>query len=290
MTVGNFDGVHLGHCKILAAVKLQAERLSVPSTVVIFEPQPREYSLDVPPPRLTGLREKVRLILAQGIDHVLCMRFDEDLKHLRAESFIEQVLVDAIGARCVVVGDDFRFGSGREGDYHLLETCSVDYGFSLEPVATISDGQERISSTRIREALGRDDFDLASKLLGRPYTLTGRVARGQQLGRQLGFPTANMVVGQHQLPLNGVFAVRLQLPDGQSSQGIANIGKRPTIGDLEKPILEVHILDYEGDIYGRRITVEPVCKLREEKTFESLDQLKAAIKKDYDTARKFFAS
>jgi riboflavin kinase/FMN adenylyltransferase len=287
-TIGSFDGVHLGHQVIIDQVKGRARALGLPSVVMVFEPQPSEFlSGEQAPARLMLLRDKMVALREAGIDRVLCLQFNPRLRGMTAEAFIEQVLVQGLAVKHLVIGDDFRFGSDRRGDFQLLQSVSANHGFALERTHTVEHGGERISSTRIRRLLEQEQFVLAETLLGKPYAIHGTVVHGQQLGRKLGFPTANVHLNRYRSPLSGVFAVRVTIA-GKPLAGVANIGIRPTVAGLVKPILEVHVLDFDGNLYGQRMAVQPVKKLREEKKFSSLDELKDNIARDVDHAREFF--
>lgn len=288
-TIGSFDGVHRGHQVIIDQVKDHACALGLPSVVMVFEPQPSEFlSGEQAPARLMLLRDKMVALREAGIDRVLCLQFNPRLRCMTAEAFIEQVLVKGLAVKHLVIGDDFRFGSDRKGDFELLQSVSARNGFVLERTRTVEQGGTRISSTRIRHLLEQEQFALAEELLGKPYAIHGTVVYGQQLGRKLGFPTANVRLNRYRSPLSGVFAVQVTTA-GKTLKGVANIGIRPTVAGLVKPILEVHVLDFNGNLYGQRLSVQPLKKLREEKKFSSLDELKENIARDVDRAREFFA-
>jgi len=289
-TIGSFDGVHLGHQAILRQVINKAKALGLPSVVMVFEPQPHEFfSGEKAPARLMRLREKAKALFAAGIDRVFCLQFNRSLRRLSAREFIQRVLVDGIGVKYLVVGDDFRFGCDRSGDYELLKQAGKTHGFDVIDTHTYEIEGERVSSTRIRRELEAGHFEFVAQLLGKPYTITGHVVYGQQLGRQLGVPTANVQLRRYRSPLNGVFAVESRLADGRLVQGVANVGVRPTVGGETKPILEVHLFDFDEHIYGQIIEVEFKTKLREETKFESLELLKAQLQRDIEDARAFFA-
>lgn len=284
-TIGNFDGVHVGHQAILSRLRAHSERLGLPGCVVIFEPQPREFfAPDAAPPRLTRLREKLTLLQQNGVDRVLCLAFNRRLRELSAEQFVQQVLIDGLGVRHLEVGDDFRFGCDRSGDFAFLQQSGSEHGFTVEAANTVAENGERISSSRLRQVLADGDFILASLLLGRPFSITGRVVYGQQLGRTIGAPTANVQLKRVNPPLHGVYRVSVEL-DGVVRKGVANIGKRPSVSGDGKAHLEVHLFDFAGDLYGRRLTVVFHQKLRDEKRFDSLDALQAAIEADFAAAR-----
>lgn len=287
-TIGNFDGVHRGHQAILARLRERAAELGVPSCVVIFEPQPREFfAPDKAPARLTRLREKLCLLNEQGVDRVLCLAFNRRLRELSAAEFVHATLVQGLGVRHLEVGDDFRFGCDRAGDFDFLRKAGAAEGFTVEAATTIEVDGERVSSTRVRQALADGDLGAVEALLGRPFSLGGRVMHGQRLGRRLGAPTANIQLKRRSTPLNGVFVVSLEL-EGQQLAGVANIGTRPSVESDGKPHLEVHLLDYQGDLYGRRVCVTFHRKLRDEQRFASLEALKTAIDADIAAARDYW--
>ncbi|MBA4501120.1 bifunctional riboflavin kinase/FAD synthetase [Marinobacterium marinum] len=287
-TIGNFDGVHQGHRKVLAQVKAKAAELGLPGVVIIFEPQPREFfgGAEVPP-RLTRFDEKVRLLEAEGIDRVVCLTFNSRLRSMSAEAFIDELLLQGLAVQHFVVGDDFRFGCDRRGDFDMLCAAGKRHGFSVEGTTTYQLAGDRVSSTRIRTALQQNDFELAAALLGWRYAVTGRVMHGQKLGRQLGVPTANVRMHRYACPLRGVFAVRAEI-DGQCLPGVCNVGIRPTVNGRQ-PVLEVHLLDYQGEeLYGRLMRVEFLHFVRNERAFDGIDALKAQIETDIDHVRAWF--
>ena len=291
VTIGSFDGVHLGHQAVIRQVIAKARELDVPSVAMVFEPQPHEFfSGEQAPARLMRLREKALALFEAGIDRVCCLQFNRSLRQLSAEDFIQQVLVEGLGVKYLVVGDDFRFGCDRSGDYQLLQRVGQERGFEVSDTHTFEVDGERVSSTRIRGELEQGSFEQVAKLLGKPYSISGHVGYGQQLGRQLGVPTANVQLRRYRSPLSGVFAVTVKLTDGRVVPGVANVGVRPTVGDILKPILEVHLLDFSGDLYGQMITVEFKTKLREEQKFESIDVLTKQIHRDIDHANAYFAA
>ena len=283
-TIGNFDGVHLGHQTIIDQVKRKATALSLPSVVMVFEPLPREFFQGLEaPPRLMGFRQKLEALLIAGIDIVLCVRFDETFRSYSAMDFINNVLIDGLAVRHLVVGDDFRFGCDRAGDFALLEKVGKTADFSVENTCTVTVAGERVSSTGVRNLLLDNQLSKAESLLGRPYVIHGRVVYGRQLGRQIGSPTANILL--HQMPaLRGVYVVGVTLDDGTTHDGIANIGLRPTV-DGKQPALEVHLFDFTGTLYGQHISVVFRHGLRDEEKFDSIDALKAQIARDFDAAR-----
>ncbi|HXQ98782.1 MAG TPA: bifunctional riboflavin kinase/FAD synthetase [Pseudomonas sp.] len=284
-TIGNFDGVHRGHQAILARLRERAVELGLPSCVVIFEPQPREFfSPETAPARLARLRDKLDLLAAEGVDLVLCLPFNQRLSKLSAAEFVDTVLIDGLGVKHLEVGDDFRFGCDRIGDFDFLQKVGADKGFTVEAAQTVEIDGVRVSSTKVRNALAAGDFTLAADLLGRPFEISGRVLHGQKLARQLGTPTANVQLKRRRVPLTGVYLVSAKIDD-KVWPGVANIGVRPTVAGDGRPHLEIHLLDFAGDIYGRRLTVVFHQKLREEQRFASLEALKTAIDADVAAAR-----
>ena len=288
-TIGNFDGVHRGHQAILARLRERAVELGVPSCVVIFEPQSREFfTPETAPARLARLRDKLQLLAEEGVDRVLCLAFNQRLRSLSAAEFVDRILVDGLGVQHLEVGDDFHFGCDRVGDFDFLQHAGVNQGFTVEAAQTVELDGLRVSSTQVRNALAAADFDLAERLLGRPFRIAGRVLHGQKLARQLGTPTANVQLKRRRVPLTGVYLVSVDI-DGQSWPGVANIGVRPTVAGDGKAHLEVHLLDFAGDLYDRRLTVVFHQKLREEQRFASLEALKTAINADVAAARALAA-
>lgn len=284
-TIGNFDGVHRGHQAILVRLRERAVELGVPSCVVIFEPQPREYfAPDTAPARLARLRDKLELLAAEGVDQVLCLAFNQRLSKLSAAEFVDTILVDGLGVKHLEVGDDFRFGCDRLGDFDFLTQVGDAKGFTVEAARTVEMEGVRVSSTQVRKALAVADFKLAEDLLGRPFQITGRVLHGQKLARQLGWPTANVQLKRHRVPFTGVYLVSVEI-DGRQWPGVANIGVRPTVAGDGKAHLEVHLLDFAGNLYDRRLTVAFHHKLRDEQRFASLEALKSAIGADVAAAR-----
>jgi len=290
-TIGNFDGVHLGHQAILAQLTGQAARLRLPRLVITFEPQPQEFFAGptAPPARLMRLREKLLALDGLGIERVLCLEFDHRLAAMPAQTFIDELLAQRLGIRYLVIGDDFRFGRHRAGDFAMLVEAGKGHGFTVaNNHSYILDG-ERVSSTRVRQALGQGDLELAARLLGRPYDMCGRVAHGDRRGRTIGFPTANIHLHRRVTPVYGVYAVLLSSPGLRLWPGIANVGRRPTVqGARER--LEVHLLEYQGDLYGLHVKVDFLRYLRPEQRFDSLDALQAQIQRDEYAARTWFTA
>jgi len=287
-TIGNFDGVHLGHRAVFQRLLAKGRELGLPATVITFEPQAMEYfAPDAAPPRLTRLREKLAALSDCGIEQVMLLEFGPRLARMDAREFVRDLLVNGLEARHLLVGDDFRFGRGREGDYRLLETMGEEHGFAVEDLHTITHGEERVSSTRIREALARGDLELARHLLGRPYRICGRIGHGDKRGRTIGFPTANINLHRRVSPLRGVFAVMVEGVAERPLSGVANIGTRPTLAGEPRYLLEVHLFDFAGDLYGRHAEVEFRLRLRDEKKFGSFEELKTQIERDAAAAREY---
>ena len=273
---------------MLSRLTEAAEDLRLPPAILTFEPHPREYfARAAAPPRLTRLRQKVELFRAFAIAHVYVARFDQRLAGLAPETFIEDVLVRRLGVRWVLVGDDFRFGKARAGDLAVLRAHART--FSVEGMRTVVVSDERASSSAVRDALGCGDLDRAAALLGRPYAIAGRVAHGDKLGRNLGFPTANIPL-KHRPPLQGIFAVRVHGLGGVALAGVASLGVRPTVTENGKPLLEVFLFDFDDNIYGRRVTVEFLHKLRDEERYDDVGALTQQIRADVAQAREYFAT
>lgn len=288
-TIGSFDGVHLGHQAILRQLIDVARHHQLPAVVIVFEPQPHEFfSRDKAPARLMRLRDKIQALLAAGVQRVLCIRFNDPLRRLSAEDFVEKVLLDGLAIKHLVVGDDFRFGCDRRGNFALLQEIGRQRGFAVTDTCTLEINGERVSSTRIRQLLEQGDFAQAETLLGKPYSIHGRIGYGQQLGRKLGVPTANVHLHRYRSPLHGVFTVSVKLRDGSLCQGVANIGVRPTVAGDKKPLLEVHLFNFSRKIYGEMIDVIFHSKLRDEKKFNSLDELQAQLQADIVQGQAFF--
>lgn len=288
-TIGNFDGAHLGHQAVLSQLAMKGDMLRLPAVVITFEPQPFEYFVpEKAPARLTRFREKVEALRAFSIQQLCVLRFNQALAQMSAEAFIQKLLVEGLNVRYLVVGDDFRFGRQRHGDFAMLQQAGKQYGFQVVNMHTFAIEHDRVSSTRIRDALRDGDLEMAEKLLGRPYRMSGRVAHGDKRGRQMGFPTANIHLHRCKIPLTGVFAVQLFGLDEEPVNGVANIGIRPTIGG-NKALLEVHLFDFNRDIYGEHVQVHFLHKIRDEQRFDGLDALIAQIEIDCDQAKAFFA-
>lgn len=292
VTIGNFDGVHLGHQAVLAQMVEKSQQLGVPGVIVMFEPTPQEFfaarnGSAQAPARLTRLREKLQSLRRYAVDRVLCLHFDRQFAAQIAEDFIDTLLVKQLGVRCLIVGDDFRFGYRRQGDLAMLQAAGERHGFQVVNMHTFNIDGHRVSSTRIREALDKGDLNTASKLLGRPYHMSGRIVHGDKRGHQIGFPTANIYLHRHVSPLRGVYAVSMFGLEREPIDGVANIGIRPSIDGTEC-LLEVHLLDFDGDIYGRHVQVVFLARLRDERRFESMAALQQQIGIDVQQARTLF--
>ena len=289
-TIGNFDGVHLGHQAVLGQLAEKAAELNLPTTLITFEPQPMEYFIpDKVPARLTRFREKILALQRYSVDRVCCLSFNDKLAKLSAENFIEQVLVEKLGVKYLVVGDDFRFGAKRVGTFEMLVEAGKKHGFQVVSMHTFEIDNERVSSTRIRRALEEGEMSSAEKLLGRRYRMSGRVAHGEKLGRELGFPTANIHLHRHASAIQGIFVVEVFGLDEEPLQGVASLGTRPTVNET-KALLEVFLFDFDQDIYGRHIQVSFLKKLRDEEKFDSLDELIKQIQLDVEQAQAYFAA
>ena len=288
-TIGAFDGVHNGHRAVLGQLLEKSAELALPSVVILFEPLPREYFAPLQAPsRLMSFREKFRELAALGLDRVLRVRFDASMQNMTAESFIQRIFVDGLGVKYIVVGDDLRFGRGREGDFALLEKLGEQCGYQVMHTDTLDMSGDRVSSTRIRKTLESADFQLAEQLLGRPYSMTGKVVHGDRRGRTLGTPTANLQLHRLRSPLSGVYLVEVEGLAERALPGVANVGVRPTVGDSLQANLEVHILDIDERLYGKTLTVVFLKKIREEIKFPSLEELREQIDRDKAQAREFF--
>ncbi|MEW8671223.1 MAG: bifunctional riboflavin kinase/FAD synthetase [Candidatus Thiodiazotropha sp.] len=286
-TIGNFDGVHLGHQSVFRHLMEKGEALNLPTTVVTFEPQPREFfQPDSAPARLTRLREKLQAIGESGVQRVVVLEFNKRLAAMPAETFVRELLMEGLGTRFLSVGDDFRFGRGRKGDFDLLRRMGGEFGFEVENMNTYKLDADRVSSTRIRELLTLGDLTAAAQCLGRPYRICGRVIHGHKRGRTIGFPTLN--VNMHRLvsPLHGVYAVKVDGLDPHGLPGVANIGNRPMVEGDHRYRLEVHLFNFEREVYGKHVSVEFVRKLRDEQCFDSFEVLRQQIARDAEQARE----
>jgi riboflavin kinase / FMN adenylyltransferase len=287
LTIGNFDGVHRGHQAMLARLTEAGDDLELPSAVLTFDPHPREFfARDGAPPRLSSIRGKLEQFSAAGVQRVYVARFNAQLATMTADEFIDRMLVDRLGVRWVLVGEDFRFGRDRTGNLAVLRAAARSY--SVEAMRTVAVDGERASSTAVRQALAAGELAHAARLLGRPYAMTGRVAHGDKLGASLGFPTANIVL-RHKPALSGIFAVRVHGLGAAPRAGVASLGVRPTVKANAKPLLEVFIFDFNEPIYGRRVNVEFLHKLRDEERYPDLESLTRQIRADVAQAREYFA-
>jgi riboflavin kinase/FMN adenylyltransferase len=289
-TIGNFDGVHVGHAHILEKLVSVAKDRKLLAAVMIFEPQPLEYfSADSAPPRLSTLRKKLERFKEIGVDAVFVIPFDSEFSSLSADAFIDRYLVELLPVEWLLVGDDFRFGKGRVGDFRVLRERGQERGFEVEATDSITISGVRVSSSVVREALKSGDFQKSQEFLGRSYNITARVVRGNALGRTFGFPTANLGLKNLKSPLSGIYLVRVVGDEIDERYGLASIGSRPTI-ELNGSIkVEIFILDFDGDLYGKKITVTVLSKLRDEKQFASVDEMITAMKMDEARARKLIA-
>jgi riboflavin kinase/FMN adenylyltransferase len=279
LTIGKFDGVHLGHQAVLSQVVEKAKELGLPSTVMVFEPQPEElFTPEQAPARLSLLRDKYTQLKALGVDRLLCVKFDRHFAAFSATDFIEGLLVNKLGIKYLVVGDDFRFGKGRVGEFSTLVEEGGKYQFDVVSTQSFRLEDCRISSTAVRDALSDNDFDLAQQMLGRPFSIAGKVLHGDKRGRTIGFPTANVLLKRCKAPVNGVFAVSVTVANERYS-GVANIGHRPTVNG-QRSQLEVHLFDFDNEIYGQFISVALVSKIRQEMKFDSFELLHQQIQKD----------
>jgi riboflavin kinase/FMN adenylyltransferase len=294
LTIGAFDGIHVGHQEMIRVLRDRGQQHGLPAALLSFEPTPREFFAEVsgkgtPPARLTRFREKFEALQRFGVDRFICMRFDERVRCLGREEFVSEVLVKALGVRHIVVGHDFRFGRDNQGDIACLRTLAASGGFEVTEVPPFVIDGERVSSSLIREALGAGDLARASKLLGRPYRMTGKVLHGEKLGRKLGFPTANLRLHRRTTPLAGVFAVRVTGGGLTNAPGVASLGTRPAVNGKEL-LLEAHVFDFDGDLYRQPLHVDFIAFLREERWFADLDALIAQMQIDAAQARQILSS
>lgn len=286
VTIGNFDGMHLGHQAMLRQLRERARALGAKATAMIFEPAPREFFQgDAAPARLSSLREKCMALAAAGAEQVLAVRFDRAFSRLAPQDFVHRLLIDGLGARYVLVGDDFRFGHDRSGDFATLEAAGAEHGFEVAAVPTVEVDGARVSSTRVRAALAAHDFDLARRLLGRDYVICGRVRHGNELGRELGFPTANFALKRRASPVNGIYVVRVR----GIGHGVASVGTRPTVQGKDR-LLEVYCYDFDGDLYGRHLEIDFLHWLRDEVKFPDVETMRQQIANDAEKGREWLLS
>ena len=288
LTIGNFDGVHLGHQALLNELCAAAQLRGLPVAVMVFEPHPREFfTPQQAPARLTNLREKLELFAGMGMDRVHVCRFNSAFSQMSALDFAS-ALHTKLAAKFVLIGDDFRFGSKRSGDFALMKSVGAQYGFDVQAMHSVQQDGVRISSTAVRAALAEGNMSLAQSYLGRPYSISGRVERGDGLGKQIGFPTANIQLKHNRPPLNGIFVVRVQGDDLPPTQGVASLGVRPTVRSDGKPVLEVHLLDFAQQIYGKHLRVDFLHKLRDEEKYPDVEKLTRQIALDVDNTKQWF--
>jgi riboflavin kinase/FMN adenylyltransferase len=289
LTIGNFDGLHLGHRAMLERLAARAQELGLPTTVMTFEPHPRElFTPEQAPARLTSLREKLQLLDSCGVDRANVCHFSRKWAALSAADFIERILVRGLAVRHIIIGDDFRFGKGRAGDFAMLAAAGQKHGFGVEAMHTVELKGERVSSSAVREALAAGELEHAAALLGRPYCISGRVVHGDKIGRKIGYPTANIQLKRKRVALTGIFAVNVTGLDKRHLPGAASLGVRPTLGHGLRPVLEVNLFDFDREIYGSHITVHFLHKMRDEAKFDSLDDLQAQIGRDVAGIRNYF--
>lgn len=289
LTIGNFDGLHLGHRTMLTRLVEVAKARSMASVVMTFEPQPQEFfAPDQAPARLTSLREKLELLEGAGVDVVLVSRFDFRMAQIPADEFVDRIIDRALGTRWLLVGDDFRFGARRSGNFELLVSLASRYGFEVEATRSVTLDGERVSSTAVRACLQAGELDAAARLLGRRYSICGRVERGDGIGTGFGYPTANVRLNRLRPPLTGIFVVEVEGLCERALPGVASLGVRPTVTSRGRAVLEVHLFDFAADIYGKRIEVRFLSKLRDEAKFSSVDALVAQMDRDALSAREYF--
>ncbi|MEW5880892.1 MAG: bifunctional riboflavin kinase/FAD synthetase [Pseudomonadota bacterium] len=289
LTIGNFDGVHRGHAALLARVVGAARERGLVAAVMTFEPHPREFFAPAQAPaRVANIRDKLEALRAAGIERVYIEHFNRRFASLTAEQFIDDVLVAGCRMKWLMVGDDFRFGARRAGDLALLRARAAAGGYVVEQLPAVLDGSERVSSSAVRAALGAGDLERAQQLLGRPYTISGRVLHGAKLGRTIGYPTLNLRIAHKRPAVHGVFAVKVHGIDDRAWPGVASVGLRPTVDDTGRWLLEVHLFDFARQVYGKLVRVEFLAKLRDEEKYGTLDELTAAIARDAQRARDLF--
>jgi riboflavin kinase / FMN adenylyltransferase len=293
LTIGNFDGLHLGHRAMLDKLIAVARARNLPACVLTFEPHPREFfSPDHAPARLSGLREKLSMLQQAGVDHAFVIRFSRAFSAQSPQEFIDRVLVSGLDVQYLIIGDDFFFGKNRAGNFSVLQAAGAAQGFVVESMPTVEVdsefGKMRVSSSAVRDALDAGGLELARRLLGRAYNMAGRVIHGDKIGRELGFPTANIALHRKRAPLEGVFAVTVEGIEEKALPGAASIGSRPTLGEGLKPALEVHLLDFNGEIYRQHVSVNFLHKLRGQEKYDSLDALKTQIARDVEDTRRYF--
>jgi riboflavin kinase/FMN adenylyltransferase len=293
LTIGNFDGVHRGHQAVLEQLQRRARTAGLPTCVLSFEPHPRAWFAaqglaPEAPARIQTNRDKLAALADQGIDRVCLARFDQGMAALSARAFFDDVIAGGLMARELLVGDDFRFGRGRTGDFEALNAWGNERGMRVSRLETVSHGGKRISSSLVRTALATGDFDQATRLLGRPYQISGHVLHGRKLGRTIGFPTLNLRVPFERPALSGIFVVQVRGLDERPLPGVASLGTRPAVESDGRLLLEVHVFDFSAQVYGRTVCVEFLQRLRDEAHYPTLELLTAQIQRDADQARAFF--
>lgn len=289
LSIGNFDGVHLGHQTVIRFLAEKGRDLGIPVGVLTFEPHPKEFFVpEFAPPRVFKLRDKITKMARLDVDRLFLLKFNQKLAYLPPEDFIQKVIVDGLGVKYLVVGDDFRFGFERRGDFAMLESAGKEFGFQVSQMPTHQLYGSRVSSSRVRKALLNNDLNMAARLLGSPYRISGRVIHGDQLAQQLEYPTANIKLPLFPMPVAGVYLVEVFGAGPRKLQGVANVGSRPTVAGKRK-VLEVHLLDFSADLYGQYLEIDFLKHIREEIRFESLQELKCQIAEDINTARNFFS-
>ena len=293
VTIGNFDGVHLGHQEMLKRLRIRASEFDLPATVMSFEPSPREFLATIglapaPPARLSRFREKFHNLAAYGVDRFVCARFDARMQAVTAKEFVENILVNGLGTRWIVVGNDFRFAHARQGTVETLRTMGAALGFGVDVIPPFLIDDQRVSSSLVRDALAAGDIARATRLLGRPYRMSGKVIEGQRLGRKLGYPTANLRLHRRVAPMSGIFAVRVTGGDLHDAPGVAYLGTRPVVNGTV-PLLEAHVFDYNGDLYAKNLHVDFIAYLRDDRGPANLDELVVQMEKDARQARAVLA-
>jgi len=289
LTIGNYDGLHLGHQAMLKQLRARASQFKLPACVMSFEPLPREYLASIgvaptPPGRLSRFREKCGNLAAFAVERFVCARFDARMQAISPREFVEHVLIAALGVRWMVVGHDFRFGQGRKGTVPLLREMGEQLGFGVDEVPPFTIAGQRVSSSMVREALANGNLPYATELLGRPYRMSGKVIEGKRLGRTLGFPTANLALHRRVIPMMGIFAVRVSGAELNNAPGVAYLGTRPVVNGIE-PLLEAHVFDFDGNLYGKYLHVDFIARLRGELPFKGLDELVTQMHEDAAKAR-----
>ncbi len=287
-SVGNYDGIHPGHRQVIQSLVEKSRAYGLPSVIVSFEPHPLEFFVgDKAPPRLMSVREKITVLRDLNVDRMCCLRFNHQLANTEAEDFVQELLIKKLGVRCILVGDDFRFGRNRRGDFDMLRSIGISHGMHVEKTESFLVEGLRVSSSSIRAFLSAGDLPKANRLLGRPYSISGKIVRGDGNAANWGFATANIRTRIRKPALQGVFVAQAQLHDHRLWPAVSSFGIRPTIGGTT-PVLEAHLLDFEGDLYGQQIQLQFLCKLRAEITFASVEAMCAQIQLDIAAARQYF--